>query len=712
MATIEEIRKSKREWFDKYIPYKMTYYTEFNYNSLVNIMWKHKTGRGDNATYNDVIIMLDTETSKKKGSEENHIVAWTISLRAYNRNIVTLWGTRPRECVHAIQLLMENMKGYETYIYVHNLPYDFTFLELFLFEQFGIPSSQLNIKTHYPINIKWECGLILRDSLILAQRSLEKWAKDLDVEHKKASGKWDYNKLRNQSEVNLSDDELEYIEHDTLAGVECIDKLMQSLGKSVFSMPLTATGIPREEVYKRGSENRARDTFKRNHLSYEQYLKCLQVYHGGYTHGNRHHINELINKEVKGLDFTSSYPFVMLSEKYPSDPFEYLGDVELETILEGSEKYAFMFKLLLDKPRLKNDVIPMPYLQMSKSTFSLNVVVDNGRVLCAEMFEIITNEIDLQIILDQYDFDHIWIKDCEYSEKAYLPRWFTDYIFELYEQKTYLKDSDDKVAYALSKAKLNSLYGLCCQRSIRDIIEEDYKTGEYNIIRNINEEEYDKYVKKPKNVLLYQTGTWVTSYAAYNLFQLGKCVDYKNGGEWLYSDTDSCYATKWDEKKVDAYNRNCLKKLKANGYDSVIYKGKTYTLGIAVSDEDSIYTEFKYMGAKRYCGRAKYDNELHITVAGVPKKTGMQCLHDNINNFRPGLVFDGKTTGKLLHKYILVDKIYIDSNGNETGHSINLEPCDYLLDAVEVVNWEEIFENEIEIGGYYEGMDEANKGIQ
>ncbi len=184
-----------------------------------------------------------------------------------------------------------------------------------------------------------------------------------------------------------------------------------------------------------------------------------------------------------------------------------------------------------------------------------------------------------------------------------------------------------------------------------------------------------------------------------NLFTLGSCVDYENGGEWLYSDTDSCYSNKWNEEKVAAYNKNCIEKLKANGYGAVHHNNRDYYLGLA--EADSEYSEFRFQGAKRYCGRSTDDGELHITVAGVPKKNGAKCLHDDINNFTTGLIFDGATTGKLTHQYCYVDEIYIDSAGNETGDSINLEPCDYLLDSVYVTDWEKIFHEEIEIGGYY-----------
>ena len=196
--------------------------------------------------------------------------------------------------------------------------------------------------------------------------------------------------------------------------------------------------------------------------------------------------------------------------------------------------------------------------------------------------------------------------------------------------------------------------------------------------------------------MVYQIGVWVTSIAFYNLFQLGKCCE-----TWIYSDTDSCYGINWNMEKIKAYNDSCKEKLRNNGYDCVLFKGREYWLGVAESEGDKDkYSEFKVMGAKRYCGRCMEDGELHITVAGVPKKTGAKCLHNDINNFTMGLVFDGKTTGKLLHTYHYVDDIYIDENGNETGDSIDLSPCDYLLDAVTFYNFESFFEQEVEIQVY------------
>ena len=110
------------------------------------------------------------------------------------------------------------------------------------------------------------------------------------------------------------------------------------------------------------------------------------------------------------------------------------------------------------------------------------------------------------------------------------------------------------------------------------------------------------------------------------------------------------------------------------------------------------------MGAKRYCGRNVEDGQLHITVAGVPKKTGAKCLHDDINLFTENFVFDGRTTGKLTHTYFFVDEVYTDKKGNVTGDSIDLSPCDYLLSKVNVNDdWWNMLDEEVQMQVYDEG---------
>lgn len=713
----------RSEYFRDKHTYQLAFWKDFDFSVFDKIMYICRAGQGHaGESYNDCIIMADTETSKERYKEtcSNYVVAWTISVRAFGSNIVTLYGHKPSEFVECVTKMHERMQGQKTIIYWFNMSYDWVFLRKFIMRKWGTPDKQLNIKAHFPLFINFNNGIIFKDALMLAQRKLEKWAEDLDVEHKKAVGFWDYDKVRNQENEEFSAEELKYIENDTLAGVECIQKTKDALNKRIYSIPYTATGIPREAVRTIGKEFHARDLFKR--IVPEFYVQQIleAVFHGGYTHANRHFISTTIRcnegEYIKCKDFSSSYPFSMLAFKFPMERFAALERdvVDTDFIIRNSEKYAFIFKLIMKDVELKNKFEPMPVLQMSKAK-SVNAIEDNGRILQCEICEIWTNEIDVQLICEQYRFKGC-CTEVYFSEKGYLPRWFTDYVYQCYQEKCELKNGD-QILYSIAKARLNSLYGMTVQKPVKELIEEDYQTGEYEPNKDIPKEElYEKYKKKWTSILPYQWGVYVTSYSFFNLHQLGKCVDYENGGIWLYSDTDSCYATKWDEQKVEAYNEGCKEKLRANGYDAVVINGKEFWLGVA--ELDGTYSEFRTAGAKRYAVRyadiPKYRipdekgrtlaNKLKITVAGVPKK-GVKCLKDNIENFHKGFVFPGEDTGKLMHTYYYEEDIWTDENGNERGDSIDLSPTTYVLDDITVPDWEQLWQDETEIP-FYEGDDD------
>ena len=693
-----QLYNKRKDFFENNHKYCCIFWKDFDFSIFDKIMYVRRSGQGHDESFDDVIIMCDTETSKERKGEvcKNYVVAWTISIRAFDCNICTLYGSKPSEFVECIEEMRKHFQGDKTVLYWHNMSYDYTFLRKFMFRKWGTPDQQLNVKSHYPLFINFNNGIIMKDSLILAQRKLEKWAEDLDVEHKKAVGCWDYDKIRNQSDIaSITADELKYIENDTLAGVECIQKTMDILHKRIYSIPYTATGIPRERVREIGKENHARDLFKS--IVPEFYIQEIleAVYHGGYTHANRHYISRTQTGIIICLDFNSSYPYCLLSEKYPMERFKPLNKVcDVEYIIRNSEHYAFIFKLIMLNPRLKSDDITMPVLQMSKSK-TINAIEDNGKVLKASYSETYLNETDLKLIYEQYDADKFVCMDVHFAMKDYLPRWFTDYVFKCYTDKCELKGGDP-VAYSLAKAIVNSLYGMLCQKPCKEMIDEDYQTGEFHVNKETSMKDlYEKYKKKYTSILNYQWGCWVTSYAMYNLHQLGKCI--APDGVWLYSDTDSCYTTKWDMNKVEAYNNKCKQKLKDNGYGAVVIGDKEFWLGCACKDGE--YSEFRTVGSKRYAVRDAESGKLKITVAGVPKK-GAACLSDDIDNFHKGFIFDGATTGKLQHTYFYESDIWIDANGNERGDSIDLSPTTYVLDDIDVIDWEKLWEEETEMIDY------------
>ena len=685
------------------------FWSDWDYDLLKYVQIRQRQGMSKK-TYADCIIMADTETSRKTENptsdedHHNHVCAWSVAIRAYHQNIVVLWGTRPSEMADCFENIRSHLPADDVFIFFHNLPYDWVFLRKFLFRKFGNPSKQLNVKPLYPLQIRFDNGLVLRDSLMIAQRSLEKWCEDMQVEHAKAVGKWEYAKIRHQKTFRPTRDELLYMCNDVLGGVECLDATIVMLHKTLGSLPLTATGIVRNEAREAGRQFNAHDwAVKILPETYDEIEIQELCYHGGYTHGNKYamgilfpSIYKMCKDFVKCKDFSSSYPFTQLSEKFPAERFwkPKRKTFTADYVLSSMEDFAFIFLIKVKDLKLRNERDPMPVISSSKCIISLNAVTDNGRVRSADYVELYVNEIDFKLIYDQYVLgDNLIIENMRAAYKDYLPRWFTDYVYKRYELKCRLKGVDP-VLYAIEKAKLNSIYGMTAQKTVKDDLEELYedreidgelhKAGEYLVKEGFDrEEEYKKYLKNRNTFLPYCLGIWVTSYAQRNLFRLGACVP--EGEIWIYSDTDSVYATDFDEDKLKAYNDECKKKLLDRGYGAVVIDGHEYWLGVA--EDDGIYAQFKALHAKCYCKRKLIvqgdnfvivDRDIKITVAGVPKK-GFKSLGNDINKFKDGFLFDGETSGKLQHYHYFIDEIYEDADGNETGDSIDLQKCDYVI---------------------------------
>ena len=693
--------KHVRAWesFD----YKCIYYKDFDFKLFQNIDVKYKTTKG-RKSYNDIIIMADTETSKAINYPEclhNYIVAWSISFRAFNRNLVTLYGHNPIEFTDMLESLRENLPGNDIYIHFHNLSYDWTFLRKFLIQSFGKPTQQLNTRPMYPLFIQFENGIRLKDTLALAQRSLLKWSVDMGCTPK-ALGMWDYDKQRNQSDI-FTEDEITYIEHDCLSGVECIDATLKALKKNISTIPITATGIVRYEARKEGAKHKAHDYFlKLAPKTYELQEVYEHLFHGGYTHANRYILGDV--NEAYCEDIASSYPFAVEIDDAPMGKFFAVPTKNFSwEYVKKCPNYAFIFRVKLFNVELKDKGWPMPVISHSKAEGSINAILDNGRILRADYIEFWTNEIDFELVLKQYKWDDIEYLDAMCATKGPMPKWFRDFIYKRFEQKTLLKGVD-KVQYQIEKGMLNAgAYGMCAQRPCKPFIVEDYDTGEYTPDEDVDlEEQYQKYLKNPKSFLPFIWAIYITSWAQRNLFELGECVDYDHGGIWLYSDTDSVYATKFDEDKLQAYNEKRIRMMKERGYEPIHFNGRDYHLGIA--EFDGAYSEFKTWHSKCYACRDKETGKLKITIAGVPKR-GVETLRDDLANFVPGTIFDGKTSGKLQHTHFYIEEIYQDANGNIIGDSIDLTPCDYLLRSINDNDFDDIFEDELSITFYGEDND-------
>ena len=703
--------------------YKYCYYLEFDFSLLNFILSRKKNGSHNDVKYSEAYIMLDTETSKdhetefdKEGKpipQINHICAWTLSIRAFHQNICTLRGSRPDEITHCLKLVRENLQADIVFVFIHNLPFDWTYIRRFMFLEFGKPKSQLNIRNHFPISIQFDNGIQLRDSLILAGVSLERWSDNLKVEHRKAVGYWNYELIRNQNE-ELTDEELHYIEFDTLAGVECLNKLADNLGDTVISLPYTLTGIVRRDMRREGRKVYAKQIFNKQLITFDEYIILEKVYHGGFTHANRHIINWIRGtgfngKPVKCKDFKSSYPYCMLTSRVPVESFYHLsGSMDPSKILESKDR-SYIFKLIMVKPILRDPFYPMPALQFYKCESTINAIQDNGRILKADYVEIYLNEVDLKIINKMYTCESWIAVDVMTALNGYMPNWFREEVFKIFKEKCeleyhvkVLKDADPSV-YNLKKANLNALYGMSCTKCVKPKIVEVYDdessdefiSGDYYIDETDLKKEFEKYNKNRNNILPYVYGVYTTSYAMLHLFELSECIDDINH-HWIYSDTDSIYSDNWNEDKVEVYNNHVKEELVKAGFGPVQVGDKIFHLGIA--EDDGLYQKFITQGAKRYA--VEKDHNIYITVSGVPK-IGRACLR-SLEDFREGFIFYGQGTGKMTHTYIYHD-IFEDEHGNLCADSIDLTPADYTLSSVDIMSFADLFLEEVRID-YYEDI--------
>lgn len=638
---------------------------------LMCVEWRKKYRRNIYTLAN--IIALDTETSKYS-DDILYITDWSLTIEKYG----CIYGNNIQDLISLLENLITQLEcnsNRKMMVFVHNFPYDYMFLRNHLFEKFGMPGFCLASKPHKYIAMSFENGLEFRDSYILTGRSLEKFAKDMNTEVKKQVGTWDYNKFRTPKS-GRTEKEIFYVCADTISLCMALREFFKQHKCNTATVQYTNTGFVRDAALKASrTDKKWRYIFRESRLDVDLYGLIDLAFHGGYTHANRFCIGKIYN-DVVSYDFTSSYPARMIYNKFPMGAWGVLHDISIHDIIDMSDDYAFIGHAIFTGLEIKGG-FPMPPIARAKCLLLKGGIVDNGRVVNADIAIVPFSDPDLKLYTKYYNYSAVKVKNVRFCRKKYLPDWFCDLIMEFFRGKTTLKGVDD-VLYMLSKGMLNSLYGMSVQKIIRPDNVENFDDGEW-LYQKPDEEKsseiLDKFYKNSKKCLPYQWGVYVTAYAQEELFKLGECCKL-----WLYSDTDSVKGIGWDIEKLQRYNYDIIQQSKSRGYGSIEYNGKRYTLGIA--DHDGDYEEFVTLGSKRYCVRE--DGKLHITVAGVPK-IGVGELEDDISKFRKDMVF--KNTQKMASTYIVkngIQTVKIGSEIIEYGSAVRLDPVEYTLDQTQL----------------------------
>ena len=572
-------------------------------------------------------------------------------------------------------------------IYVHNLSYEFQFIrKYFIWETFFAREKRKPIRARTANKIEFRC------SYMLSGYALDKVAANLSS-HKieKLTEIMDYEKIRTPDTL-LTKQELMYAYND----VKILEYYVREeihRNKGIGRIPYTRTSYVRRLIKQKMFPKDDVKTYKNNKRlisamtidGEHEYEILKEAYMGGFTHANVWRVGKTYNN-VFSCDLSSSYPTVMIAEKFPCGSGEHFwGEIDVDKM---SEKYCIIMRVAItgiqDTTQIEHAI------SYSKCRNVISASLDNGRIITADYIEMTITDVDYKYIKLFYDWDNFEILEGYKYPKDYLPKEIISAILELFGIKTKLKGVDGKEKeYLHAKEQVNSVYGMMVTNIVMPVVNyfDEWDTDDKIDV----EKEIDRYNTQKQRFLFYPWGVYVTSYARYNLLS----TVYKMGMDYIYSDTDSIKGRNWNchENIFESYNLDIkykmLKMCRRYGLDEKLLhpadiNGKEHWLGIW--DYEGQYDKFKTLGAKRYL--TEKNGKLSSTVAGCNKKKLAEYLskeNDPFEAFNDGLIVPEEYSGRLVATYDddggecdVID--YLGNKCRVTERSfVHLEPSEYSL---------------------------------
>ena len=443
-------------------------------NSFGLVPYVRKKGRGNRIKREvlNLICAFDIETTtlwmnpdKTLYDVHSFMYKWQMQIEEY-----TISGRTWEEFfdfLKVLEIAIERIKSEKKLeknpylvLFVHNLAFEWAFLS----GVYNFRNDECFFRDkRKPLYCQMFDTFEFRCSYLQTNLSLSALCKQTGVEEKLSGQKYDYDKIRFPW-TKLNAYEEEYCNRDVSSLVEAMRYRITKGGDTLITMPLTSTGYVRREC---------KEALKSKYLTIrslkpevEEYRLLRECFRGGNTHANRYYVGQIL-KDVYSYDIASSYPTQQLTHKFPMKPFRWL---ELEGFKQKDRialvlsyiglGYAVCGTYYFEGIHLKNQREPIPYISLSKCD-AIGFRLDNGRILYADTLCISCTEIDLDIIIKQYDFKSIGVSRCMIAKKDYLPEEYRKVILDYYTNKTALKgdDTEDGIyMYTKSKNMLNSIY--------------------------------------------------------------------------------------------------------------------------------------------------------------------------------------------------------------------------------------------------------------
>lgn len=611
-------------------------------------------------------VYLDIETSNNHAEEPQDLITWISSIQVLFNDHYYLLRT-PEELMEFYkyiykELSLEPKEGKllrKVITYIHHASYDLSYLVPYFMEYLphfdnegqGLIEGPNKFLNYQQGPFEWRC------SLRLCNMSLAKWSNEMNIEHRKLIGFYDYEKTIYQDD-ELTAEEEAYDKNDVYAIKECLAKQNEYHGDDLITTtPLTFTGYVRRDLRKSCAKNkRYREKyFINNRLDADLFYALQMSYAGGVTHNNRFYkgmcvqagkIYDYMGKKIPvnvigHRDFKSHYPTQMACRKFPlgrphlmydTEKFSY--SITIDEILSLYPEYSTVSMIRFYDVELKSKEISMPFMQFSKCLQARfdRKRLDNGRVIYATgSFTMYLDNLTLQILSEQYDMTYEVIK-CWKIKNDYLPPEIMNVVDKYFkgksDKKNIVNDLTDKYGkldprtvsaqFDLSQTKilLNSIYGCTATSPLRDkyALSDDFDfipTRKYETREEI-QEGLDEFYSGYNNFLQYTIGCYVTAYARYELYEFIKTIGYDRV---LYVDTDSAFYIKDDatEKAIALLNEEKRKTARFVTLDN----GDTEYYDNFGVEPDCI--AFKGLHSK--CYGVVTSHGLELTIAGVPART-------------------------------------------------------------------------------------------
>lgn len=670
-----------------------------------------KKGR---VTYYNIPCSFDIETSSFTTYEEEHgqeVKCACMYIWQFGLNGSVIYGRTWDDFFEMLGLLQESLDISEKkhlIIYVHNLAYEFQFINKWLEWD-----KVFAVKQRRPVyaiagGFEFRCSLILSNYALayIGQHLLYKYPMQ------KMVGDLDYSKIRH-SKTPLTSSELGYCVNDVKVVMCYIQQKIEEDG-DITKIPLTNTGYVRE--YCRNwcfySDKLLPEDKEKNKKTYhalmrslkisspEEYYQMERAFAGGFTHASSLHVNQVL-RGVGSADLTSSYPYHMVAEYYPITSFKYIGKILDNRLFNYYIKnYCCMFDVTFKNLRpavtFENPISRSRCLIDENLPFQVN----NGRLVSAGEATTTLTELDWDTIYKFYEWDEVLIFNMRVASRGYLPKDLILAILHLYGNKTSLKGVEEKhVEYMVSKNMINSSFGMMVTSIIRDefVFDEEWHRAAPDVSSQL-----EAYNHSYTRFLYYGWGIWVTAHARHSLFK----AIYEFGEDYVYADTDSIKGLNFDlhQDFFKQYNREVQIKLlnMCNHYDipysmcqPKTIKGEKKLIG--VWDMEEPYYRFKTCGAKRYMYEYDDDNNtIGLTVSGLNKKFAIPYLQETYGThammfeiFGEGMYVPPGYTGKQTITYIENEQEgeVQDYNG-VLGHfhemsAIYMEPQGYYMSILE-----------------------------